>query len=116
MNNEKKVLELLQRVESCEKQIQEIQEEKDRLLIKILEIRCPFKIGDITKCLGYAYRGKDMLIESRSMRRCGSYEGNHWIWRVRGRIKKKNGELSVNEGDFDEWDFEQEIKRGKNGK
>ena len=52
---------------------------------------CPFAVGDVVKCCGYAHEGKDMQINRiwLSQRHNGDY-----IWECSGVILKNNGEPS----------------------
>lgn len=83
--------------------IDAMEKERARLLEAICETICPLKVGEVVKCVGYTYRGKDMRITKRRVK--PKWKGG-WLWEVCGSILKADGSDSTNRGTFDQGQWE----------
>lgn len=93
---------LLIELAECDKRIEEINKSREQIFVRLLELVCPFQIGDITECVGYTHRGKRMRVDSRIVQR--SDHGNYY-WLVSGRVIKRNGAGSNYTAEFTMMDY-----------
>lgn len=80
-----------------------------RQLYKLKEdyasVTCPFKIGDVVTCYGYAHTGKKLRITDIW---CQDFAYD-WEWKVRGLILLKDGTPGSNKGEFSQRQYSNSI-------
>ena len=85
-------------VKNAEKELIRYRQILSNLEDKFAQQMCPHKIGDIVEVLGYAHKGKLMIINEITRPKWG-FRGAQW--RVKGNIINKNGTAGQLVADFE---------------
>ena len=85
-------------VKNAEKELKKHRESLSTLEDKFAQQMCPHKVGDIVEVLGYAHKGKHMIINEITRPKWG-FQGA--CWRVHGNIINKNGVVGQLVADFE---------------
>jgi len=106
---QQKVKPYLNQLLEYDKQIAEINISRQAVINNLLDLVCPFKVGDVTVCVGMTHAGKIMRVDELKMKQ--NQKGNYY-WQVSGTILKKDGTDTERVADFTEMDynFEKEFR------
>jgi hypothetical protein len=92
--------------------INKLQEEANHIKVKIADIITPYKVGEKTDVKGYSHKGKPCIIDKYTfgLRWLGhnlKYEPN---LEVKGRIVKKDGQISTQTVDWGYYGTDEKIE------
>jgi hypothetical protein len=85
--------ELLSKIDAINKQCESLSSQRAELLRQWVELVCPYKVGDVTKVLGYSHNGKMARIEAVHTKVKWQYKAKQeqYEWWVTARVLRKDG-------------------------
>lgn len=85
--------ELLSKIDLINQQTKALSDQRAELLKQWVDLVCPYKVGDVTKVLGYSHNGKMARIEEVHAKAKWTYKAKEtpYEWWVVARVLRKDG-------------------------
>ena len=85
------------RIKVVDGAIADLKRRRKEFIKELIDEKHPLKIGDVVECIGFAYKGKPMVIERVSVDIDNFFKPK---WFAYGRIIKKDGSVGKQRGEW----------------